>query len=174
MKPIRHEMISVCLQIPSYPQFPWSFPHFTTKWPVSNQAHNLAFKCTFVPKPDWTLLHSQRSLLAWAWTWERLHLSGWPPKNCCFWIVVLEETLESPLDCKEIKFINSEGNQPWVLIGRTDPEAEAPILWPSHEKRRFPGKDPWDIWCYLVHAYYTNTLAGWLGEQRLNLPCAQN
>ena len=56
--------------------------------------------------------------------------------------MVLEEALESPLDCKENKPIHSEGNQPRVLIGRTDPEAEAPILWPSHEKRRLPGKDP--------------------------------
>ena len=56
--------------------------------------------------------------------------------------MVLEETLERPLDCKENKPINSEGSQPSVLAGRTDPEAEAPILWPSHEKRRLPGKDP--------------------------------
>ena len=70
------------------------------------------------------------------------HKEGWPPKNWCFWIVVLEETLKSPLDCKENKTIDSEGGQPWVLTGRTDPEAEAPILWPSHEKRRLPGKDP--------------------------------
>ena len=62
-------------------------------------------------------------------------------KNWCFWIVVLEETLESPLDCKENKPIHFEGNQPWVLPGRTDPEAEAPILWPSHEKA--PWKRPW-------------------------------
>ena len=67
---------------------------------------------------------------------------NWPLKNWCFWIVVLEEALESPLDCKEIKPINSEGKQPWVLTGRTDPEVEAPVLWPSHEKRRLPGKDP--------------------------------
>ena len=70
-----------------------------------------------------------------------LTAEGWLPKNWCFWIVVLEEALKSPLDCKEIKPINYEGNQPWVLTGRTDSEAEAPILWPSDEKRRLLGKD---------------------------------
>ena len=56
--------------------------------------------------------------------------------------MVLEEALESPLDCKENKLIHFEGNQPCVLTGRTDLAAEAPILWPSHEKRRLPGKAP--------------------------------
>ena len=61
-------------------------------------------------------------------------------KNWCFWTVVLEKTLESPLDCKEIKPVNSKGNQPWMFIGRID--AEAPILWPSDAKSRLIGKDP--------------------------------
>ena len=55
---------------------------------------------------------------------------SWGPKNWCFWTVVLEKTLESPTDCKEIKPINPEGNQSWIFIGRTDAEAETPILWP--------------------------------------------
>ena len=63
-------------------------------------------------------------------------------KNWCFWIVVLESTRESSLDCKEIKLVNSEGNQSWILIGRTDAEAKAPILWPSDAKNWFIGKDP--------------------------------
>ena len=66
----------------------------------------------------------------------------WAPKNWCFWTVVLEKTLESPLDCKEIQPVNPKGNQPWILIGRTDAEAEAPILWPPHEKSWLTGKDP--------------------------------
>ena len=61
-------------------------------------------------------------------------------KNWCFWTVVLEKTLESPLDCKEIKPVNPKGNQPWIFIGRTD--AEAPIVWPPDVKRRLIGKDP--------------------------------
>ena len=55
---------------------------------------------------------------------------SWAPKNWCFWTVMLEKTLESPLNCKEIKPINSKGNQSWIFIGRTDAEAETPILWP--------------------------------------------
>ena len=58
--------------------------------------------------------------------WELDHKEGWTPKNWCFWIVLLEKTLESRLDCKEIKLVNPKGNQSWILIGRTD--AEAPIL----------------------------------------------
>ena len=63
------------------------------------------------------------------WMWELDHTEGWAPKNWCFWTVVLK-TLESPLDCKEIKPANPKGNQPWIFIGKTDAEAEAPILWP--------------------------------------------
>ena len=64
------------------------------------------------------------------------------PKNWCFWNVVLEKTLESPLDIKEIKQINPKGNQSWIFIGRTDVEAEAPILWPPDGKNWLIGKDP--------------------------------
>ena len=63
-------------------------------------------------------------------------------KNWCFWTVVLEKTLESPLDFKEIQPVHPKGNQSWVFIGRTDAEAEAPILWPPDAKSRFIGKDP--------------------------------
>ena len=64
------------------------------------------------------------------------------PKSRCFWTVVLKKTLENPLDCKEIKPINAKGNQSWVFIGRTDAEAEAPILWPPDAKNRLFRKDP--------------------------------
>ena len=70
------------------------------------------------------------------------HKEGWAPKNWCFWIVVLEKTLESPLDCKEIKPFNPKGNQSWIFTGRTDAEAEAPILWPPDMKSWLIGKDP--------------------------------
>ena len=62
------------------------------------------------------------------WMWVLDYKESWGPKNWCFWIVVLEKTLESPLDCKEIKPINPKGNQSWIFIGRTDAEAEALIL----------------------------------------------
>ena len=66
--------------------------------------------------------------------WELDHKVGWALKNCCFFLVVLQKILESPLDLKELKPVNSKGNQSWIFIGRTDAEAEAPILWPLNEK----------------------------------------
>ena len=74
--------------------------------------------------------------------WEVDHKEEWGPKNWWFWIVVLEETLESPLDGKEIKPVHSKENQLWIFIGRTDAEAEAPILWPPDAKSWLTGKDP--------------------------------
>ena len=75
------------------------------------------------------------------WMWELDCEESWVPKNCCFWTVVLEKTLESPLDCKEIQPVHSKGDQSWVFIGRTDAEAETPILWPPHGKGWLIGKD---------------------------------
>ena len=69
------------------------------------------------------------------WMWELDCEESWAPKNWCFWTVVLGKPLESPLDCKEIQPVHPEGNQSWVLIGRTDAEAEAPILWPPDVKK---------------------------------------
>ena len=76
------------------------------------------------------------------WMWELDHKQGWALKNWCLWTVVLEKTLESPLDSKEIKSVNPKGNQPWIFIGRTDAEAAAPILWPPEEKSQVIRKDP--------------------------------
>jgi len=73
--------------------------------------------------------------------WELDCEENWVPKNWCFWTVVLEKTLESPLDCKEIQPVHSKGDQSWVFIGRTDAEAETPILWPPHVKSWLIGKD---------------------------------
>ena len=67
---------------------------------------------------------------------------GWMPKNWCFWIVVLEKTLESPLDCKEIQPVHSGGDQPWDFFGRNDAKAETPVLWPPQAKSWLIGKDP--------------------------------
>ena len=66
--------------------------------------------------------------------WELDCEETWVPKNWCFWIVVLEKTLESPLDCKEIQSVHPKGDQSWIFIGRTDAEAETPILWPPDER----------------------------------------
>ena len=71
--------------------------------------------------------------------WELIHKEGWAPENWCFWSVVLEKTLESPLDCKEIQPVHPKGNQSWIFIERTDAEGETPILWP-------PDVNNWLIW----------------------------
>ena len=76
------------------------------------------------------------------WTWELDCEESWAPKNWCLWAVVWEKTLESPLDCKEMKPVNSKGNQAWKFIERTDAEAEAPILWPPDRKNWLIGKGP--------------------------------
>ena len=76
------------------------------------------------------------------WMWELDHKKSWAPKNWCFWTVVLEKTLESPLECKETQLSNPKGNQSWIFTGRTDAEAEAPILWPLDVKSQLIGKDP--------------------------------
>ena len=89
--------------------------------------------------------------------WELDYKASWALKNWCFWNVVLEKALESPLDCKEIQPVHPKGDQSWVFIGRTDAEAETPILWPPDAKSWLIGKDPnagkeekgttgWDGW----------------------------
>ena len=76
------------------------------------------------------------------WMWELDCKESWAPKNWCFWTVVLEKTLESPLDCKEIQPVHPKGNQSWMFIGRTGAEAETPILWPLDGKNSLVGKAP--------------------------------
>ena len=79
--------------------------------------------------------------------WELDCQESWVPRNWCFWTVVLEKTLESPLDCKEIQPVHPKGDQSWVFIGRTDAKAETPIRWPPHAKSWLIGKDwRWEGW----------------------------
>ena len=75
------------------------------------------------------------------WMWELKYKQSWAPKNWCFWIVVLEKTLESSLECKEIQPVHSEEDQPWDFFGRNDAKAETPVLWPPHGKSWLLGKD---------------------------------
>ena len=76
------------------------------------------------------------------WMWELDHKESWAPKNWFLWTVVLGKTLESPLECKEIQLVHRKRNQSWIFIGRTDDEAETPILWPPDAKCWLIGKDP--------------------------------
>ena len=91
---------------------------------------------------DLFMLSNQYFSSGHVWMWELDYKEGWVPKNWCFWTVVLEKTLESPLDCKEIQPIHPKGDQSWVFIGRTDAEAETPMLWPPDAKSWLIGKDP--------------------------------
>ena len=77
------------------------------------------------------------------WMWELGYKESWATKNWCFWTVMLENTLECPLDCKEIQLVQPKGDQSWVFIGRTDAEAETPILWPPDLKSWLIWKDPY-------------------------------
>ena len=76
------------------------------------------------------------------WMWELDYKESWAPKNWCFWTVVLEKTLESPLDCKQILPVHPKGDQSWIFIGRIDAEVEAPIIWSPAAKNWLVGKDP--------------------------------
>ena len=92
-----------------------------------------------------TKVHLVKSMVFFSshvWMWELDYKDSWVPKNWCFWTVVLEKTLESPLDSKEIQPFHPKGNQSWIFIGRTDAEAETPILWPPDAKNWLIGKDP--------------------------------
>ena len=92
--------------------------------------------------------HGHRSLVGYGfssshvWMWELDREECWVLKSWCLWIVVLEKSLESPLDCKEIKLVNPRRNQPWIVTGRTDAEAEAPVVWTPDVKSRLTGEDP--------------------------------
>ena len=95
--------------------------------------------------------------------WELDHTEDWAPKNRCFWIMVLEKTLESPLDSKEIKPVSSKENPPWIFIGRTEAEAEAPILWPPDVNSQLIGKDPdaWKDWGQEEKRMTEDEMVGW-------------
>ena len=111
--------------------FPSADSHFT---PPKKQRHYFANKGPSSQGYGFSSSH--------VWMWELDCEESWAPKNWCFWSVVLEKTLESPLDCKEIQPVHFKGDQSWVFIGRTDVEAKTPIRWP-------PGVKSWLIWKYL-------------------------
>ena len=99
---------------------------------IKKQRHHFANKGLYSQSYGFSSSH--------VWMWDLDHKDDWAPKNWCIWIMVLEKTLESPLDSKEIKPVNPKGNQPWIFIGRTD--VEAPVLWPPDVKSQPTGKEP--------------------------------
>ena len=112
---------------------PWKKSYDKTRQHTKKQRHYFADK--------WPSSQSYGFSSSHVWMWELDYKESWVPKNWCFWTVVLEKTLESPLDYKEIKPVRSKGNQPWIFTGRTDAKIEAPILWPPDVKSCLAGKD---------------------------------
>ena len=110
---------------------PWNKSYDQPRQHIKKQRHYFANKSPSSQSYGFSSDH--------VWMWELDYKKSWAPKNWCFWTVVLEKTLESPLDCKEIKPVHTKGNQSWIFIGRTD--AEAPVLWPPDVKSWLIGKD---------------------------------
>ena len=113
---------------------PWKKSYDKPRQHVKKQRHYFANKDPYSQSYVFSSSH--------VWMWELDHKEGWVPKNLCFWTVVLLKTIESPLDCKEIKLGNPKWNQSWIFTGRTDAEVEAPILWPPNAKSQLIRKDP--------------------------------
>ena len=113
---------------------PWKKSYDQPRQYIKKQRHYFTNKGPSSQSYDFSSSH--------IWMWELSQKESWAPKNWCFWTVVLEKTLENLLYCKEIKPINPKGNQFWIFIGRTDAEAEAPILWLLDVKNCLSGKDP--------------------------------
>ena len=112
---------------------PWKESYDQTRQNIKKQRHYFANK--YPSSQSYGFFNSH------VWMWELNYKESWTPKNWCFWSAVLEKTLESPLDCKEIQPVNPKGNHSWIFIGRTDIEAETPILWLPHVKNWLTGKD---------------------------------
>ena len=112
---------------------PWNKSYDQPRRHIKKQRHYFANKCP--PSQSYGFSNSH------VWIWELDCEESWVPKNWCFWTAVLEKTLESPLDCKEIQPVHPKGIQSWIFIGRTDVEAETPILWPPDAKNWLIGKD---------------------------------
>ena len=113
---------------------PWKESYDKPQQHIQKQRHHFNDKGLYSQSHGFSSSH--------VWMWELDHKEGWALKNWCFWTVVLETMLESPLDCKKIKPVSCKGNQSWIFIGRTVAEAEAPILWLPNAKSWLTGKDP--------------------------------
>ena len=103
--------------------------------------------------------------------WELDYKESWAPKNWCFWTVVLEKTLESPLDCKEVQPVHAKGDQSWVFFGRTDAKAEFPVLWPPEVKNWLVRKDPdgGKDWRQEEKGMTEDEMAGWHWDDLMDM-----
>ena len=112
---------------------PWKESYDQPRQHIQKQRHYFANQGLSSQGYDFSSSH--------VWMWELDCEESWAPKNWCFWTVVLEKTLESPLDFKKIQPVHSKGDQSWVFFGRNDAKAETPVLWPPHGKSWILGKD---------------------------------
>ena len=117
-----------------FPFLYWNLPYDQPRQHIKKQRHYFVNKGPSSQGYGFSSSH--------IWMWELDYKESWAPKNWCFWTVMLEKTLESPLDCKEIQPVHPKRDKSWVFIGRTDFEAETPILWPPDVKSWLIGKDP--------------------------------
>ena len=113
---------------------PWKKSYDKPRQHIKKQRHYFANKGPYSQSFGFSSSH--------VWMWQLDHKEGWVPNNWCFWTVVLEKTLESPLNCKEIQPVNPKGDQSRIFTGSTDAEDEAPILWSPDVKSGFIRKDP--------------------------------
>ena len=108
----------------------WKKSYDQPRWHIKKQRHDFVNKGLSIQSYGFSII---------MYGWELNYKESWVPKNWCFWTMVLEKTLEGPLECKEIQPVHPKGNQSWIYTGRTDAEAETPILWP-------PDVESWHIW----------------------------
>ena len=134
---------------------PWKKKYDQPRQHIKKQRHYFAHKGLSSQNYGFSSSH--------VWMWELDYKESWMLKNWCFLTVVLEKTLQSPLDWKGIKPVNPRGNQSWIFIGRTDAEAKAPILWPSDAKNWLIGKDPdaWKDWRLEKKGMTEDKKVGW-------------
>ena len=126
-------LLGRCLLLGRQILAPWKKSYDQPRQHIIKQRHHFADRGLYSQSYGFSRGH--------IWMWELDCEESWAPKNCCFWTVVLEKTLESPLDCKEIQPVQSKGDEFWVFFGRTDAKAETPVLWPPHAKSWLIGKD---------------------------------
>ena len=139
---------------------PWKKSYAKPSQCIKKQRYHFANKVSYSQSYGFSSSH--------VWMWELDNKEGWALKNLCFWTLLLEKTLESPLDYKEIQPVYLKGNQSWIFIGRTDFEAEAPIIWPPDAKNWLTGKDP-DVgknWRQEEQGTTEDEMVGW--HHRLN------
>ena len=139
---------------------PWKKSYYHPRYHIKRQRHYFTNKGPSTQSYGFSSSH--------VWMWELNYKESWAPKNWWFWTMVLEKTFESPLDSKEIQPVHPEGNQSWIVIGRTDVEAETPILWPPDVKNWLTGKDPdaGKDWRWEEKGTTEDEMVGW--HHRLN------